>query len=131
MGKAGLTTFTTALAAACLLASAASAQQADSPLKSVMKLFGFATDVGEPQDFVVQSRPKTEPDYVPIFQPPPEPARKLLDDKGLNKLKGNLDAVQKRDDGLRSGFPPAAKAVAEEKAAQAKAAKKPDTPANP
>jgi len=113
-------------AAAALLIGAASiahAQQADSPLKNVMKMLGFATDPPQPQDFVVQSRPKTEPDYIPVFQPPPEPVRPVLKDKDLGKLKGDLDSIEKRDDAIRRGFPPAVKAAADEakaKAAQAK-----------
>src|SRR5208337_3376103 len=35
-------------AAACLWSSASLAQQADSPLKSVLKMMGFATDVAPP-----------------------------------------------------------------------------------
>ena len=106
---------------------AASAQQADSPLKNVMKFMGFATDVAPPADFVEKSRPQKAPDYIPIFQPPPEPAKPVLKDKELNALKGDLDSVEKRADAARQGFPPAAKAVAEQKQAQAKKAK----PASP
>ena len=88
-----------------------------------MKMMGFATDPPQPQDFVVQSRPKKDLDYIPVFQPPPEPVRPVLKDKDLGKLKGELDSVEKRDDAIRRAFPPAAKAVADEakaKAAQAK-----------
>lgn len=76
-------------------ASAASAQQADNPLhdpvKSVMKLMGFATDAPQPQDFVLKTRPQKEPDYINVFQPPPEPSRPVLKDKELGDLKANLD----------------------------------------
>jgi hypothetical protein len=116
-----------ASALACGLTSAAAAQQADNPLKTGMKMLGFATDAPQAQDFVVKSRPQKEPDYIPIFQPPPEPAKKALDDKGLGQLKGDLDSVEKRADALRASFPPAAKAVAEENAP--KAAKTKSTPA--
>jgi len=102
-----------ALAVVCVSASAAAAQQADNPLKRVMKLMGFATDVGQPADFVVKSRPQKEPDYIPIFQPPPEPARSALFDKDLNALKGDLESVEKRDDALRQAFPPPAQAAAD------------------
>lgn len=109
-----------ALAALCGWGSASSAQQADSPLKGAMKTLGFATDVGPPADFVIQSRPKGELDYIPVFQPPPEPARPALKERELNALKGDLDSVQKRHDSIRQAFPPAAKAVAEEEAAKKK-----------
>jgi hypothetical protein len=102
-----------AFVAVCGSVSVAAAQQADNPIKSVMKIIGFATDAPQAQDFVVQSRPQKEPDYIPVFQPPPEPARPALKDKDLNALKGDLDSVEKRADGIRSAFPPAAKAVAD------------------
>jgi hypothetical protein len=114
------TAFTLALAVALGAASGASAQQQDNPLKSVMKIFGFATDVPEPQDFVRQSRAEKEPDYIPVFQPPPEPARPVLKDKDLGALKGDLDSVERRADSVRQAFPPAEKAVAEEQAQKAK-----------
>jgi len=101
-------------AVACAFASAASAQQADSPLKSAMKLFGLAADPPAPADFVVTSRPQGDLDYIPVFQPPPEPAKPALNDKDLKALKGDLDSVQKRGDALRAGRPAAAKAASEQ-----------------
>ena len=115
-----------AAAAACLWSSASLAQQADSPLKSVMKIMGFATDVAPPADFVLQSRPKGDLDFIPVFQPPPEPAKPALNDKELKAVKGDLDSVQKRDDAIRQAFPPAVKAAAEEAAAK-KAKSRPAT----
>ncbi len=113
-----------ACACLCLGASAASAQQAqsDGPLKSVMKLLGFATDVGPSAGFVQDSRPAKEGDYIPIFQPPPEPKRPVLNNKQLNAMKGDLNSVEKQADNLRSAFPPSAKAMADAKAAEAKKA---------
>ena len=112
------------LTCACLFAgaAAANAQQADGPLKGVAKLLGFATDVNPPADFVTQSRPAQAGDYIPIFQPPPEPKRPVLNDKQFKAMKGDLDSVEKQADGLRAGFPPAAKAVAEAKAEEQKKA---------
>jgi hypothetical protein len=104
--------------ALCLLASPGGAQQPDSPLKSVAKTLGFATDVAPPADFVRQSRPSSEPDYMPIFQPPPEPAKKALGDKELKAVRGDLDSLEKTHDAIRQAFPPSAKAVAEQQAAQ-------------
>jgi len=113
------------VACACLcFGAAASAQEAhsDGPLKSVMKFLGFATDVQPSADFVEKSRPAKEGDYIPIFQPPPEPQRPALNDKQLNAMKRDLNSVEQRHDALRSAFPPAAKAVAEAKAAEQKRA---------
>jgi hypothetical protein len=95
-------------------------QQGDSLLKNAAKLFGFATDVSPPADFVEKTRPSTEGNYIPVFQPPPEPARPALKDKDLSALKGDLDSVEKQHDSLRQAFPPSAKAVAEQQAQQQK-----------
>jgi hypothetical protein len=110
------------LALATLFASgsAAHAQQQDSILKQAFKVFGFATDTGPPADFVGKTRPGSDPDYVPVFQPPPEPARPVLKSEELKAVKGDLDAVGKQHDTLRQAFPPAAKAMAEQQAAQKK-----------
>jgi hypothetical protein len=122
MAKASLSASTTiglaVATGACLLSSVSLAQQSDSPLKSVMKILGFATDVAPPADFVLQSRPKGDLDFIPVFQPPPEPAKPALNGKELKAVKGDLDSLEKRDDALRQAFPPAAKAVAEEAAAK-------------
>ena len=125
MARASVITLCLACAAACLWASAATAQQADSPLKSVMKMMGFATDVAPPADFVAKSRPNGDVDYIPIFQPPPEPARPVLTDKELKTTQGALDSIEKGHDAVRQAFPPAAKAMAEQQAAAQKAKAKP------
>jgi hypothetical protein len=96
------------------------AQQQDSVLKQAFKVFGFATDVGPPADFVAKTRPPSDPDYVPVFQPPPEPARPTLKTDELNAVRSDLDAVGKHHDTLRQGFAPTAKAMAEQQAAQKK-----------
>lgn len=120
----------TAIAAAavvCLSASCATAD--DNPIRGVAKLLGFATDAGAGADFVEKTRPAKEPDFIPVFRPPPEPARPILNPQQLNTLKGDLDSTEKSHDALRAGFPPAAKAMAEE-AAKAKSAAK-TAPAKP
>jgi hypothetical protein len=116
------------IAVAGLLASAALfaggsgvyAQSQDSILKQAFKVFGFATDVAPPADFVGKTRQSADPDYVPVFQPPPEPARPALKSDELKAVRGDLDAVGKQHDTLRQSFPPAAKAMAEQQAAQKK-----------
>jgi hypothetical protein len=95
-------------------------QQQDSLLKQAFKIFGFATDVGPPADFVSKTRPKGDLNYIPLFQPPPEPARPVLKAPDLKAMKGDLDGVEKHDDAIRRAFPPAAKALAEERAGQKK-----------
>ncbi len=116
------------LALAALFASGSDvyAQQQDSILKQAFKVFGFATDVAPPADFVDKTRPGADPDYIPVFRPPPEPARPALKSDDLKAVKADLDGVQKRHDALREGFAPAAKAMAEQQAAQRKS--KPKAP---
>jgi hypothetical protein len=109
-----------ALAALFASGSGACAQQQDSILKQAFKIFGFATDVAPPADFVTKTRPTGDLNYLPVFQPPPEPARPTLKEPDLKAVKSDLDGVQKQHDALRQAFPPAAKALADEQAAQKK-----------
>jgi hypothetical protein len=109
-----------ALAAVVASSEVGEAQEQDNIFKQGAKLLGFATDVAPPADFVVKSRPATDPDYIPVFQPPPEPERKALKDDELKAVKTDLDAVQKRHDAMRQAYPPAVKALAEEAAAKKK-----------
>src|ERR1700733_8713403 len=80
------------LALAALFASGSDvfAQQQDSILKQGFKVFGFATDVAPPADFVTKTRPGADPDYIPVFQPPPEPARPTLKTDELKGMTGDL-----------------------------------------
>ena len=94
-------------------------------LPAVLSGPSFATDVAPPADFVVKSRQKREPDYIPIFQPPPEPARPVLNDKELKATQGDLDSIEKQHDAIRQAFPPSAKAMAEQQAAAKTAKSKP------
>ena len=89
-------------------------------MKQAFKVFGFATDVAPPLDFVTKTRPTGDLDYIPVFQPPPEPSRPTLKTDELKAVKSDLDSVGKQHDTLRQGFPPAAKALAEQQAAQKK-----------
>jgi hypothetical protein len=95
-------------------------QQGDNILKQGAKLLGFATDVAPPADFVAKSRPASDLDYIPVFQPPPEPVRPALKDTDLKAMRGDLDSVQKQHDALRRAYPPAVKALAEQAAAKNK-----------
>jgi hypothetical protein len=110
------------LALAMLFASGSSvyAQQQDSILKQAFKVLGFATDAAPPPDFVTKTRPSGDLNYIPVFQPPPEPSRPAMKKDELKSVKGDLDGVQKQHDTLRQGFAPAAKAMAEQQAAQKK-----------
>jgi hypothetical protein len=109
-----------ALAALSASGTASLAQDSDSLLKRGAKLLGFATDVAPPADFVQKSRPAGNLDFIPAFQPPPEPARPALKNADLKTLQGDLETVQKQADALRRAYPPAAKAIAEQEAAKKK-----------
>jgi hypothetical protein len=110
------------LAVATLTASgsASFAQESDSLLKNGAKLLGFATDVAPPADFVQKSRPAGDLNFIPVFQPPPEPARPALKSPDLKTLQGDLETSRKQADALRRAYPPAAKAIAEQEAAKKK-----------
>jgi hypothetical protein len=109
-----------ALAALGAWGSASFAQESDSLLKQGAKLLGFATDVAPPADFVQKSRPPGDLDFVPVFQPPPEPARPAMKANDLKSLNGDLESLAKQADALRRAYPPAAKALAEQEAAKKK-----------
>ncbi len=86
---------------------------------------GFATDVAPPADFVAKIAPESEPDYIPVFQPPPEPARPVL--KTTSSRRSRATSTRSRSSMTRSdkAFPPSAKAMAEQQAAAKKAKSKP------
>ena len=91
-----------------------------SPMHSLAKSLGFATDVDPPPDFVQQSRPDAPQQEIPVFTPPPEPPGKVKSAKEVEAIDGDLEAIVKRHDALRAGYPPSARAVAEAKKAKSK-----------
>ncbi len=78
--------------------------------------------MGPPADFVAKSRPPGDLDFIPVFQPPPEPARPVMKENDLKAVRRDLNSVQKQHDAVRLAFPPSAKALAEEQAAAKKKA---------
>lgn len=125
-----------AIAGTALAAFAAAAQEAaspqdqsssPSPLHSVAKGLGFATDVAPPPDFVQQSRPAQPAAEIPAFTPPDEPPGKPKSAKDIEAISGDLESIGKRHDALLATFPPAARAAAA--AAAEKRAKSKRTPA--
>ena len=107
----------------------------DSVVKKAFKLLDFATDPGEPQDFVVKARPRKEQDYVPIGRKDPGRRFKVKTPDELKAMEADFDAVKTAHDALRAKFPPAVEAVAAAEAAKAAKANKPKPkppePANP
>ena len=108
-----------AIAATALAVCAAPAQEAPppqdespSPLHSLAKGLGFATDVAPPPDFVQQSRPAEPGAEIPIFTPPDEPPGKPKSAKEIEAIDSDLESIGKRHDALLTTFPPSAKAVA-------------------
>jgi hypothetical protein len=104
-----------------LSAHAAAAQSADpqseSFIHAIARHAGLAAAQPDMPDFVRESRPETQGDYVPVFQIPDEPTSKLKTKADLKKMNDDLDKIDKTHDNLRSAFPPSAQAVADKKAA--------------
>jgi hypothetical protein len=101
----------------------------DNVVKRAFKVFGFATDPGPPEDFVVRSRPTTEQDYVPVGRPAFQRSIKPKTPDELKAMQTEFDAVKANHDAIRASFPPAAQAMAAAEAAKAAKAKKPKKPA--
>lgn len=130
-----------ALALSCALARAGQDAPANPPpndgvIKEVLKKVGLAVDPGPPADFVLKSRPAIPGDYVPVGRKPYEHPIKAKTADELKALEADLDKVKTQHDAIRSGFPPAAKAMAEAEAAKAAKEGKPkkknkQPPANP
>lgn len=120
-----------AVASLFALAPEVHAQQQDSILKQAAKIFGFATDVGPPAGFVDKTRPSGDLDYIPVFQPPPEPKRPTLKKDQLKAMKSDLDGIEKQHNALRQAFPPAAKALADDGDDQAAPKKQSSSAAKP
>jgi hypothetical protein len=100
--------------------------------KTIAKKIGIATDPGAPADFVVNSRPAIEGDFIPVGRKETEHSVKVKTPAQIKAMEADFDAVKVRHDALRSTFAPAVKAVADAKAAkEAKEARKhpPATPA--
>jgi hypothetical protein len=93
--------------------------------RTIAKKIGIATDPPEPADFVVNTRPTGEQDFIPIGRTETEHPIKVKTPAQLKAMENVFDGVKTRHDAFRSTFAPAVKAVADAKATQAaKAAKK-------
>ena len=93
--------------------------------KTLATKIGIATDPGEPADFVVNSRPAVEGDFIPIGRKETEHTIKIKTPAEIKAMEADFDTVKVRHDALRSTFAPAVKAVdAADAAKAAKAAKK-------
>jgi hypothetical protein len=93
----------------------------DGIVRTVAKKLGLATDPGQPQDFVIKSRPAGPLEYIPAGRKPFVHDNKVKTPDELKALDADLDATLARHDAIRSTFAPAVKAMAD--AAAAKAAK--------
>jgi hypothetical protein len=93
----------------------------DGIVRTIAKKLGLTTDPGEPQDFVIKSRPTGPQEYIPAGRKPFVHENKAKTPDELQAIDADMDAVRARHDAIRSTFAPAVKAVAD--AAAAKAAK--------
>ena len=114
--------------AVALAATPARAQDQETPLRSIAKKTGIATDVDPPADFVLKSRPSEPPGPMPVFGTPDEPPSKIQTPAQLRAMDTDLDSANKKHDVLRAGFAPSAKAMAEAKAEVAEKAKRKKKP---
>ena len=62
--------------------------------KTLAKKIGIATDPHEPADFVVNSRPATEGDYIPIGRKESEHTVKVKTPAELKAMEAGFDAVK-------------------------------------
>jgi len=106
----------------------ASAPDNDNIVKKTFKVFGFATDPGPPQDFVVKARPPAEGDYVPVGRKAFTRDVKVKTPDELKAMQADFDSVKASHDALRANFPPAVQAVAAAEAAKAAKAGQPKKP---
>jgi hypothetical protein len=90
--------------------------------KNLAKKTNLATDVAEPQDFVVKSRPATPEDYVPVFRKNEEHKAKVLTSDQLKSMEGELNTASTHNAGIRDAFPPARKAYLDDERAKAQKA---------
>ncbi|MBV1702369.1 MAG: hypothetical protein KGQ46_11175 [Hyphomicrobiales bacterium] len=74
---------------------------ADSPLKSTLKNFNFATDEPTPAPFVTSARPQQPADYIPLQDLPPEPHSTLLTQDQVAAQTSQLDATRKAEVGKK------------------------------
>jgi hypothetical protein len=89
--------------------------------RNLAKKANIATDVADPQDFVVKSRPATT-DYVPVFRKNEEHKAKVLTPDQLKAMETDLNAASTKNAQLRDAFPPARKAYLDEERAKAEKA---------
>jgi hypothetical protein len=107
----------------------AAAPADDNIVKRAFKVFGFATDPGPPQDFVLETRPKAKGDYIPVGRKAFERKVQAKTPDELKAMQDDFDKVKAAHDALRANFPPAAQAVAAAEAAKAAKAGQPKKPA--
>lgn len=120
-----------AFAVGALALAPAPARADEGLFKSLFEAAGFATPEPKPLDFVVKARDGKPDDYIPIYQPPGEPPSVVDKPAMVEATRAALESGVKAHDALRAAFPPAAKAVADAKAAAAAKGKKKKIPDDP
>ena len=97
-------------------------------VRDLAKKAGIATDPGAPADFIVNSRPQGEQDYVAVGRRETEHPVKIKTPADLKAMEVDFDAVKTRHDAIRATFAPSVKAVADAAAARAAKAARPKPP---
>lgn len=112
---------------ACLavpLGNASLAHADDDNMRGIAESLGLAVPAATPPPFVTELRPTGDLPWIPVFTPPPEPKIAKLTPQQLRAQQGELDGANKAHDAIRNAFPPSAKALAEQRARQARDAAK-------
>ena len=94
------------LAWAAALFCAAPVSAEDAPVDTVLKALDLKTDAGPPADFVKESRPKTEGDFVPVGTRHPDRTIKVKTPAELKSMEADLDAARSRQDKIAGRKPP-------------------------
>lgn len=101
---------TTAIAACLTIlggcaSSGSGLPETDNPVKNIAKATNFATDLPQPKDFVLKSRPAPESqNFIPVHERPPVRTEAVLTPAGVKARQKELEAVGKKHD-LISGRP--------------------------
>jgi hypothetical protein len=82
-----------------LALAAAPAIADDSLLDSLGKAAGLIAPPTDPPDFVRDSRPRGEPDPIPVFAPPAEPRSKVKTPAELKAMDADLEGASRRGEG--------------------------------
>lgn len=97
-----------ALFAAAATASMIACARADDahPIDSIARALNLKTDVGSSPDFIETSRPKAQPDFLPVGTKHPVRTIKVKTPAEIKASEAELDGARMRQDALSGRKPP-------------------------